>query len=112
MLDKFDMSAFNYIEKALKLSILEVLERDFPEIYQVLNLDGAHLFLSREGEKITLRLSFYGCSKPSLSGGFKWEVKGARYNTEISPAYDVDYFGSDTYEHDDFFLNGEKVELI
>ena len=110
---KFDTSGFNYIDIEVQKGIRKTLSKDFPEFEEILEkVKDAHLFLHVKNKEIYLDLGVYG-RQPLKRAGFTWIVKsGVRYITECDYTIEVDYFGGDTYYHDDFYrVKDEPIEL-
>lgn len=110
---KFDGSGLNHIDTMVKEDILSELAKKYPWAIEALKIKDCHLYIYQRGGKILLNLGFYGL-QPSRSSDITWEVtKGVTFETKEDFTTEVDYFGGDTYLHDDFYrVEGQPIELF
>ena len=110
---KFDESGLNYIDIRVQKDILAELAKKYEWAIEVLKVKDCHLYIYQKGGRILLNLGFYGL-QPSKSSDLTWEVRsGVRFETKEDLTTEVDYFGGETYLHDDFYrVEGEPIELF
>lgn len=110
---KFDESGLNYIDVRVQKDILAELAKKYEWAIEALKIKDCHLYLYQRGGVIYLNMGFYGL-QPSKSSDLTWEVKkGVSFETQEEITAEVEYFGGNTYTHDDFYrVLGEPIELF
>lgn len=98
----------NRVSKEVKEKILGILKKEYPNYFQVLQLENSRLFLYPYKDEVRLDLGFYG-RIPSINSNFTWKVKGVSYTTSLEPSI---YAGQEYDEiHSFFSSNSSEITL-